>query len=122
MALESYDGQFVYYHDYWNKREGVWRVPVSGGERTLVVDAALPSPFDWDLTERGIYFIDRNSRPLATICFYDFEARRQVIRTPFHVDPRFLVDIGLDVSPDCEWLLYCGGFSTSDIMMIDNFC
>ena len=29
--------------------------------------------------------------------------------------------MGLSVSPDGKWLLYTGGISTSDIMMIDNF-
>jgi Tol biopolymer transport system component len=117
-ALQSPDRQFVYYRDYWNQRNGVWRVPVSGGTGTLVVDAVY-SPFDWDLTERGIYFLDRNSRPGPTICFYDFAARRVANLIP--INPRFMAWTGFHVSLDGNWLLYAGGFPTSDIMMIDNF-
>jgi Tol biopolymer transport system component len=119
-ALESPDRQSVYYRDYWEKRNGVWRVPVSGGTGILVVDAVY-GPFDWDMTERGIYFLDRNSKPLPTLCLYEFAAQRASNLIPVHLDPRFVSREGFSVSPDGSWLLYSGGFSTSDIMMIDNF-
>jgi Tol biopolymer transport system component len=119
-ARESNDG-FVYYHGYYNlQKEGIWRVPVSGGPETLVVDRHV-LPMTWDLTDRGIYFIDGNTKPVATICFYDLATRRVRSLAPVHNDPGFGLSEGLSVSPDGKWLIYGGGFSTSDIMMIDNF-
>ncbi len=58
VARESADGQLVYYHGYYNlQKKGVWRVPVSDGQETLVLDKEI-DPHNWDLTDRGIYFID----------------------------------------------------------------
>ncbi len=118
-ARESVDG-YVYYHDYWTQREGLWRVPVSGGPGTLVLGRRLIATV-WDLTDRGIYFIDRNTMPVATISFYDFAARRVRSLAPIHRDPAFGLSGGLSVSPDGKWLLYSGGILTTDIMLIDNF-
>ena len=119
-ARESADGQFVYYHGYYNRqKKGIWRVPVAGGPETLVLDSEVYD--DWDLTEQGIYFIDENAKPVPTICFYDFVGRRIKNVAPVHGDPEFALAASLSVSPDGKWLLYSGGISTSDIMMIDNF-
>jgi hypothetical protein len=120
-ARESADGQLVYYHGYYDRqKKGIWRVPVAGGPETLVLDREV-SPHHWDLTEQGIYFIDWNSNPVPTICFYDFATRRVKNLAPVHVEPEFALEDGLSVSPDGKWLLYTGGIGSSDIMMIDNF-
>jgi dipeptidyl aminopeptidase/acylaminoacyl peptidase len=118
-ARESRDG-FVYYVGYYDlQKRGIWRVPVSGGPETLVLDRQL-SPA-WDLTDRGIYFIDRTTKPVATICFYDFATRLVKNLTSVNRETGFVVSSGISVSRDDNWLLYTGGISTSDIMMIDNF-
>ena len=115
-ARESADGQFVYYYGYYQlQKRGIWRVPVSGGPETLILDRKI-SPLWWDLTDRGIYFIEGN-----TISLYDSATRRARSLAPVHSDPRFEPDGFLSVSPDDKWLLYTGGIRTSDIMMIDNF-
>jgi Tol biopolymer transport system component len=115
-ARESADGQFVYYYGYYQlQKRGIWRMPVSGGPETLILDRKIP-PLWWDLTDRGIYFIEGN-----TISLYGFAIRRARSLAPVHSDPRFETDNGLSVSPDGKWLVYSGGISTSDIMMIDNF-
>ena len=120
-SLESDDGQFVYYYGYYDyQKRGIWRAPLSGGPETLVLDRVI-FPFNWDLTDQGIYFIDGLIQHAGTICFYDFATRRVSSLAPVHSDPGFRVDEGLNVSPDGKWLLYSGGFSTSDIMLIDNF-
>ncbi len=113
-SRESADGH-LYYHDYWDQKKGLWRIPLSGGPETLVLDREI-DPANWDLTDRGIYFIEHN-----TVFLYDFAARREISLAPVNSDPRFVTDYGLSVSPDGKWLLYAGGFHTSDIMMIDNF-
>jgi hypothetical protein len=110
----------VYYHGYLDRQKrGIWRVPVSGGPETLVLDRAL-SPTRWDLADRGIYFVDTNVRPFA-ICFYDFATRLTSHLTSVNREPGFDISAGFSISPNGNWLLYCGGFRTSDIMMIDNF-
>ena len=120
-ARESSDGQFVYYTGYYNlQKKGLWRVPVSGGPETLVLDRDI-NPHQWDLTERGIYFIDWNAKPVATICFYDSATRGVRSLAPVSNDPRYVDDNGMSISPDGKWLLYSGGILTTDIMMIDNF-
>ncbi len=120
-ARESADGQFVYYYGYYDRqRRGLWRVSVLGGREMLVLDREI-SPHNWDLTNRGIYYADESTKPVATICFYDFATRHVRSIEPVHSDPRFGVVTGFSVSPDGKWLLYSGGAITSDIMLIDNF-
>jgi Tol biopolymer transport system component len=116
-ARESPDG---YLYSCGPQRKGLWRVPVSGGPETLVLDREIEH-HSWDLTVQGIYFIDENAKPVATVCFYDFETRAVRSLASISNDPAFTSVIGLSVSPDGKWLLYCGRILTSDIMMIDNF-
>ena len=121
VSRESADGQFVYCYGYYEtQRSGIWRVPVSGGPETLVLDRKFWA-HNWDLSDRGIYFIDDSAKPMATVCFYDFATRSVRSMAPVHSDPGFRINEGLSVSPDGKWLLYSGGIRTSDIMMIDNF-
>lgn len=40
---------------------------------------------------------------------------------PVDMDPGFELEAGVSVSPDGKWLIYCGGITASDIMLIDNF-
>jgi len=75
----------------------VWRVPVSGGSETLITERGWG--YHWDLTDRGIYTIDPNAKPVATICFYDFATRRVRSLAPVHRDPGFELSEGLSVSP-----------------------
>ena len=121
VSRESRDERFVYYYGYYgNQKKGIWRALVTGGPETLILDRVI-YPFDWDLTDRGIYFIDGSSKPVANLCFYDFAGRAVKILAPVHSDPGFRTNEGLSVSPDEKWLIYSGGIYTSDIMMIDNF-
>jgi len=121
VSRESADGQFLYYQHTDNpQKRGIWRVPVWGGAETLVLDKGIP-PQDWDLTDRGIYFIDGSTKPVATICFYDFAAQSVRNLAPVDTDPGFVTEEGFRVSPDGKWLIYCGGITASDIMLIDNF-
>ncbi len=121
FSRESVDGQSVYFYGFYNlQRKGLWQVPASGGPEALVLDKEI-DPHTWDLTNRGIYFIDRDSKPLETICLYDFATHSVKSLAPVHSDPGFRHVPGMSVSPDGKWLVYVGGISTSDIMMIDNF-
>jgi hypothetical protein len=118
-ARESADGH-LYYCDYFNQRKGLWRIPASGGAESLVLDKAI-SPVAWDLSDRGIYFIDFDAKPMATICLYDFAQRRVKNLAPISNNPGYEASNGVSISPGGRWLVYSGGIVTSDIMMIDNF-
>jgi Tol biopolymer transport system component/tRNA A-37 threonylcarbamoyl transferase component Bud32 len=118
-AHESADG-YLYFNSDRSQKWGIWRVPVSGGPETLVTDA-VGFVFFWHLTDRGIYAIDVNAKPVATLCFYDFATRHVRNLAPVHRDPGFSAAEMLSLSPDGKWLVYDGGIFTSDIMVIDNF-
>jgi serine/threonine protein kinase len=120
VACESADGYLYFYGYYGLVKNGVWRMPLSGGQETLVLDREI-DPHCWDVTERGIYFIDGKAKPVATLCFYDFATRRVGVLAPVHSDPEFQEDGGLSVSSDGRWLLYSGGIHHTDVMMIENF-
>jgi Tol biopolymer transport system component/tRNA A-37 threonylcarbamoyl transferase component Bud32 len=121
VTRESADGYLYFNSPSRQARQGVWRVPVSGGSETLVTEAMGVS-WLWDLADRGIYAIDRNAKPVPTICFYDFATQRVRSLGSTHRVPGFSVNLeALSVSPDRRWLVYSGGIFTSNIMMIDNF-
>jgi Tol biopolymer transport system component/predicted Ser/Thr protein kinase len=117
-AVESADG-YLYYSDQINQKKGVWRVPVSGGQETLVMDA-VRFWGNWDLTDRGIYFIDPDKVP-ATLAFFEFATRSVVDLTAFIPDDMQFAAQYVCVSPNGRWLVYSGGINASDIMLIDNF-
>jgi len=118
--IESVDG-YVYYYSYDPQKRGVWRVPAMGGAEQIVTDVVGPHWWQWNLTDRGIYFVDGSAKPVAAICLFDFATRRVTTLAPVHKDPRFITSEGPDVAPDGKWLVYSGGIFTSDIMLIDNF-
>lgn len=77
---------------------------------------------NWGLTDRGIYFINSAANPLRTICFYDFATARVRSLNLGHKDRAFVLSgDGIAVSRDGKWLVYAGGISGSDIMMVENF-
>jgi len=112
---------YVYYYSYDPQKRGVWRVPAMGGAEQIVTDVVGPHWWQWNLTDRGIYFVDGSAKPVAAICLFDFATRRVTTLAPVHKDPRFITSEGPDVAPDGKWLVYSGGIFTSDIMLIDNF-
>jgi Tol biopolymer transport system component len=59
-AAESNDGQFLYYAKYLSS--GVWRMPLNGGEETLVLNQPS-SWFNWCLVRDGIYFLNSEGKP-----------------------------------------------------------
>ena len=119
-AFESPDGQFVYYAKF--TEPGIWRVPVEGGEETLVLDLLQPGLWGyWAVVEEGIYFLNVKAKPRPAIEFYRF-ATRQVTRvTVPEKDPQY-GSPGLALSPDGSWILYMQiDRVESDIMLVENF-
>ena len=118
-AIESPDGKFVYYYKNSGDSHGVWRVPVLGGEETLVLDQVLQG--NWAILETGIYFTKVQPEPGPAIQFYSLTTKRvtqiallekQLIQGP----------PALAVSPDGRWILYAQmDQSGSDVMLVENF-
>ncbi len=119
-AFESPDGQFVYYAKY--TEPGIWRVPVEGGEETLVLDLLLTGFWGyWAVVEEGIYFLNIKAKPRPAIEFYRFATRRATRVFVPEKDPLY-ADVGLALSPDGRWILYVQMDQTqSDIMLVENF-
>jgi Tol biopolymer transport system component len=117
-AFESSDGNFVYYTRGFGI-QGIWKVPVAGGEEKRVLDEALQG--FWALADKGIYFVNLNTTPYPTIDFFNFATgrSRQVATIENELQ---LVAPSLAVSPDGRWLLRAkvDNFE-SDIALIENF-
>ena len=77
----------------------------------------LSSPW-WTLTDKGIYFVNREAEPGPTIELFDF-ASEEVSHVAVLEDPP--ASWGLSVSPDEQWILYVREESESDIMLVENF-
>ncbi len=118
-AFEAPDGKFLYYTKY-PAIPGIWRMPTSGGEETLVVPGVEPEFWGyWGVVEMGIYYLDTTARP--AIAFLDF-ANGHVTRL-FELETRPAREAtGLAASPDGRTILYTQlDALTRDIVLVDNF-
>ena len=114
-ALESPDGKFVYYlKGVSDEDQGLWRVPVTGGEEIQVLGSVLNNNFT--VTARGIYFIPV-SRP-ASVHFLGFGGGTPVTIAQIPREPAW----GISVSPDGRSLLFSEYEAVrSDLMLAENF-
>jgi len=129
-GVESPDGKFFYYEGKTADTWGIWRIPVGGGPETFVVNLRHFRPFgwsgrpgNWEIVERGIYFIKPDATPQPDIEFYSF-ATGQVRQIATIAKERVLRGLpGVAVSPDGRWILYTEGEGefSSDIMLVENF-
>jgi Tol biopolymer transport system component len=119
-GLESRDGKTLYYAKRikfpgYRKYRGLWKVPVEGGQETLVLKELEAGMFDcWGMTDEGIYFYNDHTN---TIDFFSFATRRitQIAKPEKQGGP-------LAVSPDGRWILFSQvDVHTSHIMMVENF-
>lgn len=117
---ESPDGRFVYYR----KRDGLWRLPVSGGGPESLVLEGLAQMSNAVLMESGVFFVA--AKPAATtnekidskICFYDFTTgrTRDVGAIPG------ALGWGFSVSPDRRnFLVTRTHTGTSDLRILGHF-
>jgi Tol biopolymer transport system component len=117
---ESWDGRYLYFFRFVDAP--VWRVPVGGGEETVVWGEGTWN--DFALSRNGIYLGSR--RPGAagrsetyTIRYFDLESGEvtEVFREegPFH-------HLWLAVSPDEEWMLFSRNpYERSELMLVENY-
>jgi Tol biopolymer transport system component len=117
-AYESSDGKNLYYSkDVMTS--GVWKIPLGGGEETLVLDQPTAGFYGyWDLGEKGIYYYNSGTKDIE---FFDF-ARKQVSKIATPLKPPIKLNPGFSVSPDHRWILFAhNDQSNSDIMLVENF-
>jgi hypothetical protein len=119
-AFESADGKHLYYSKI-SAGPGVWRVPVDGGEESLVLDQPGAGGWGtWALVDDGIYFINSKSKGGPAVEFFSF-ARHEIKRIVGLANVNEFVS-GLAVSPDRRWILYTQQDPiSSDIMLVENF-
>lgn len=117
-ALESPDGQWLYY-TRGRGLPAIWRMPVNGGEETLVYDFRQPGSRFWTITNEGIYFAESSARP--AINFFNFSTGK--VSSVLSLEKGLpLGGPGLSVSPDGRWLLFSEiDRRDSDIMLLENF-
>ena len=117
--FESADGKFIYYAKGVTA-PGIWRVPISGGEEVLVLDAVAGYWGNWGLTREGIYYIDAETKIGAAIEFFNFGTRHtSKVASLGRANVAWL---GFAVSPDGKSALYTlMEHEGSDIMLVENF-
>ena len=119
-AFESLDGGFVYYAKY--HALGIWKVPVSGGEETQVLDRGGEG--FWALTGQGICFFDfSGSAGAAALKFHNFATGKVTLLREFSKDtPIDTSGTALTVSSDGRWILYTQyDQSGSNLMLVENY-
>jgi Tol biopolymer transport system component/tRNA A-37 threonylcarbamoyl transferase component Bud32 len=117
VALESPDGQWVYYTKN-DSRGSVWRLPKAGGEETKVLES-VNEPAAFAIVNEGIYFIQApDSAGRNSIQFFNFATKGTQTISVIE-KPAFSY---LTVSPDGRSILYSQVDQTgSDLMLVENF-
>ena len=116
-AHESRDGRFLYYLKDDREFTSLWKVPVGGGEETLVLESVCCSNFA--VVDQGIYFIPEASPgDNSSLKFLSFATGR--VTTLAQLSGR--AAYGFSVSPDGRWLLYSQYEQKgADLMLVENF-
>jgi Tol biopolymer transport system component/DNA-binding winged helix-turn-helix (wHTH) protein len=119
-GFESVDGKYFYYAN-GRAVPGIWRVPVGGGEETLVVDSHQAGLWRyWALTEKGIYFATAEVPSRPVIEFLNFATNKISFIAKLDT-PLFRTDPGLAIAPDGQsFLIVQMDQSGSDIMLAEN--
>ena len=117
-SFESPDGAYLYFA----KRTpdggppSIWRMPLRGGEEERVLEKVGSG--DWTLTDRGVYYVNREAQPGPTIELFDFATGEVSPVAVLEIPLPFLIS----VSPDEQRILYVRFDKVeSDIMLVENF-
>ena len=112
-GIEADDG-FIYYAKTPRSPTSVWRVPVSGGEETLVVDG-LSYSSNFAVGRTGLYFMSRGGPVNDTAIEYlDLASQRRTRLAG--IGKRWW--FGIALSPDEKSLLYSVVENMSDNLML----
>ena len=118
-AFESVDGRYLYYARGRNLA-GLYRMPLQGGNETLVMDRLRPFYWGyWAPGRQGIYFAETRENGRPGIYFYDLAAKRASLLADVG-NPFIPADSAFALSPDERTILYTQiDQSGSDIMLAD---
>jgi len=123
-AIESWDGRFVYFTrtigPIWSfAKSSIWKMPVSGGEETRVVEGT--SVGYWDVLEDGICYLNPEDDLPFRIEFLSFATGQRTTVALIDKEPIWN-ECSFSVSPDGRWILYTRRPAEErDLMLIENF-
>jgi eukaryotic-like serine/threonine-protein kinase len=118
---EAPDGKFLYYTKRWDypgpsSVNEIWRMPVDGGDETLVV-AGIKSYRNFVVGRRGVYYAYTESGH-DSIRVHDLTTGRSRLLLELSAS----IASGLSLSPDERYLLYSQTDDEgSELMLADNF-
>ncbi|MBZ5723738.1 MAG: hypothetical protein LAP87_01970 [Acidobacteriia bacterium] len=118
-AIESADGQFLYYAKNLMSSP-IWRVPVQGGDEVPVAPEvrSIRLPQNAAVSGDGIYFASSpDPARQFELRFYSFSTRRT--RPVARIEGG--LGNGMALSPDGRSLLFCVEQRTGDLVMVENF-
>jgi hypothetical protein len=117
-GIESADGKYFCYH----KATEIWKIPVAGGEETLVTKEKTNFMNMWAVGSQGLYFVaprEKEHKTILKVLSLETGQSSQIaaVDQPF---PRLFTRLSLPV--DGGWILYDQmDRNESDIMLIENF-
>jgi Tol biopolymer transport system component len=117
-SWESSDGRYLYYSD--NTR-AIWRMPVTGGPSTMIVQMADETAFggEWVLSASGIHWLRLRTTSGPLIEFLAFATGVSV--PVVALDTAYDYGSGFSVSKDEQWLAFSHReYDGSDVMMIEG--
>jgi Tol biopolymer transport system component len=115
-AFESPDGKTLYYARGWDV-PGLWMVPVEGGEERLVLEQLDVADWgNWGVAKEGIYYYNRRTKAIELLGFATHHVT-EVLKPKAR--PGDMLNFA--VSPDGRSILWCEEWSTSNIMLVENF-
>jgi serine/threonine protein kinase/dipeptidyl aminopeptidase/acylaminoacyl peptidase len=124
---ESTDGKYVYFSSRRSSgldpENALWRIPLEGGDEEVVIESLRSSWGNWDLTAKGVYFVDQkpsSSGMQWVVRFLGLGQRHatevaQLKHRPYLEGPAF------SVSSDGRWILSAQIQEGSDLMLVENF-
>jgi Tol biopolymer transport system component len=116
-AIESLDGQTLFFSKQTDDGQRLFSMPVDGGEPTEIKLAPL-NGLSFDVAVRGIFVISEPEGVASSgLHFVDFRSRQVSLITELN-DP-----VGkISLSPDGEWILFAErDVGSSDIILVDDF-
>jgi serine/threonine protein kinase len=120
LPNESSDGKSLYYakHVLYPTECSVWRMPVGGGEETLVLNS-VHATGGWAFWKEGIFFFrPADARGHSDICLYEFATGKT--RKILTIEKPVMFSI--EASPDGRTVLYTQVDDRGDdLMLVENF-
>ena len=115
-GILSRDGKTLYYLNGFEGQDGIFAMPLSGGEgKLLIADPIVRESYD--VVADGIYYITPRDANWCDIRFYNFAKRGSRVVAKIERPVAF----GLSVTPDRKTFIFSRPVTGSDLMMIENF-